>query len=51
MNDATGKGEIFQFETQKKFLLHVTNEIKKKLKKSKFFFKVDALYLVIEIKI
>ena len=51
MNDASGKGEILQFETQKKFLSHVTYEIEKKNTKYRRFFKVEALYLVIEIKI
>ena len=51
MNDASGKGEILQFETQKISVASYKWNRKKKNTKYRRFFKVDALYLVIEIKI
>ena len=47
VNDATGKGEILQPEAQQ----NLCCTLQMKYIKSKFFFKIDAINLAIEIKI
>ena len=53
MNDASGKGEILQFQKQKNFcrMLQMKKKKKKKIQNIEDFLKLTHFYLVIEIKI